>query len=58
VGRALTSLAVPPGSLIASIVRGDQVIIPTGASVLATADRIIVFTLPRAARAVQRLFER
>jgi trk system potassium uptake protein TrkA len=57
-GKALASLSVPPGSLVASIIRGEQVIIPTGASVLAAADRIIVFTLPRAARLVQRLFER
>ena len=57
-GKKLASLAVPPGSLVASILRGEQVIVPTGASVLEAADRIIVFTLPRASRAVQRLFER
>jgi trk system potassium uptake protein TrkA len=58
VGTPLAALTVPPGSIVASIVRGDEVIIPTGASTLAAADRIAVFTLPRAARAVQRLFAR
>ena len=57
-GRSLAALTVPPGSIVASIVRDGEVIIPTGASVLAAGDRIAVFTLPRAARAVQRLFSR
>jgi len=57
-GAALAALTVPPGSIVASIVRDGEVIIPTGASKLAAADRIVVFTLPRAARAVQRLFSR
>jgi trk system potassium uptake protein TrkA len=58
VGAGLATLTVPPGSIIASIIRGEEVLIPTGASVLAAADRIVVFTLPRASRAVQRLFSR
>jgi trk/ktr system potassium uptake protein len=57
-GAALAALTVTPGSIVASIVRDGEVIIPTGASKLAAADRIVVFTLPRAARAVQRLFSR
>lgn len=58
VGESLAALTVPPGSIVASIVRDGKVVIPTGASTLAAADRIVVFTLPRAARAVQRLFSR
>jgi trk system potassium uptake protein len=58
VGVNLATLTVPPGSIVASIVRGTEVIIPTGATTLAAADRIVVFTLPRAARAIQRLFSR
>jgi len=57
-GAVLGTLTVPPGAIVASIVRTSEVIIPTGASVLAAGDRIVVFTLPRAARAVQRLFSR
>jgi len=57
-GARLATLTVPPGSIVASIIRNGEVIIPTGASVLASGDRIAVFTLPRAARAVQRLFSK
>jgi trk system potassium uptake protein TrkA len=57
-GTSLSTISVPPGSLVASIIRDGELIIPTGASTLAAADRVIVFMLPRAARAVQRLFSR
>ncbi len=51
-GASIASLSVPPGSIVASIVRDGEVVIPTGATMLAAASRIAVITLPRAARAV------
>jgi trk system potassium uptake protein len=57
-GRTLSALAVPAGSVVAAIIRGESVIIPTGGSALAAGDRVMVFALPRAARAVQHEFRR
>jgi trk system potassium uptake protein TrkA len=58
VGKPISSLSIPSGSVVAAIIRGEQVIIPTGATALEKDDRVMVFALPRAARAVQREFRR
>lgn len=55
-GRPLSRLPLPAGSVIASIVRGDDVLVPSGETTLEPADRAIVFMLPKAAAAVKKLF--
>jgi trk system potassium uptake protein len=45
-GKSLRELALPENSLVASIIRGDQVIIPRGASRLALYDHLLVVTEP------------
>jgi trk system potassium uptake protein len=45
-GRSLRELALPENSLVACIIRGDQVIIPRGASRLSLYDHLLVVTQP------------
>lgn len=55
-GKPLRSLHVPLGSIIASIVRGEQVIIPGGDDHLEAGDHVIIFTLPDAVNRVEKFF--
>jgi len=42
VGKPLKNVSFPKGTLVATILRGDEVIIPTGDSVVEPNDRIII----------------
>lgn len=46
IGQPLIDIALPENSLVASILRNDQPIIPRGATILKERDRLIVITLP------------
>ena len=56
-GIALQDLEFPGGSLIGSIIRGDELIIPRGSSVIRPGDEVIVFALPEAISEIERAFE-
>jgi len=56
-GKALRDLALPKGSLIGSIIRGDDLMIPRGDSVIRPGDEVIVFALPDAISEIERAFE-
>ena len=58
VRNALVSLGkkFPDDALIGAIVRRDQVLVPTGDSVVQVGDRIIVFSMPHAIPSVENLF--
>ncbi len=43
VGRSLKSVSLPKGVLITVVIRGDEVIIPSGGTVIQPDDRIIIF---------------
>jgi trk system potassium uptake protein TrkA len=55
VGRPLIDIALPENSLIATIMRNGQPIVPRGATVLQVGDRLIVMTLPENHGQVLRL---
>ncbi len=55
-GKPLKDLGLPKGSLIAAIVRKDDVLIPHGKSYLEVGDKVIVFALPKAISAVEKRF--
>jgi trk system potassium uptake protein len=55
-GRPLAHVRLPKGSLIGAIIRGDKVIIPGGDDMILAGDRVIVFVVPDALRAVEELF--
>ena len=44
VGKPLEQIPFPKGALVMAIIRGDEVIIPTGDSVILPQDRIIIFS--------------
>ncbi len=52
----LYQLHFPKGGIIGTIVRGDRVIIPRGNDVVQAGDKLIVFVLPEASRAVENYF--
>jgi trk system potassium uptake protein TrkA len=55
-GQPLAKVRLPTGSLVGAIVRGSRVIIPGGTDAIQVGDRVIVFVVPEAARAVEALF--
>lgn len=57
-GKSLTSITMPPQSLIGMVVREGKALIPDGNLVLKEGDRAIIFTLPDTAQEVSALFHR
>jgi trk system potassium uptake protein TrkA len=56
VGKTLQNIGMPANSLVASILRNNQPIIPRGATVLQTGDHLIVVTLPENHGLVLKMF--
>ncbi len=54
VGKPLKDLSFPQGALLLSIIRGDDVIIPTGDSVIEPEDRIIIFATRKSISEVEK----
>ncbi|MEX1182611.1 MAG: Trk system potassium transporter TrkA [Gemmatimonadota bacterium] len=52
----LAEVTFPPGTLIGALIRNEKVIIPGGTDEIRAGDRVIVFALPEALRAVEELF--
>jgi len=50
------SLKIPDGIVIGGIVRGDNVEVATGSSVIKKDDRVIIFALPNAIKEVEKIF--
>lgn len=58
IGTRLRDIRFPNGSLVAAILRGDHVIVPTGDDELHADDSMILIAGSDALEAVQRLFQR
>ncbi|MFO1189034.1 MAG: Trk system potassium transporter TrkA [Alphaproteobacteria bacterium] len=56
VGQSLRDSNLPDGMIIGAVVRGDQVILPRGDTVLEAHDRVIMLVRPEAMRRVERFF--
>ena len=56
VGRSISESDLPHGVLIGAIVRGGEVIIPRGNTVMQVDDRIVLFAETSAIRAIESLF--
>jgi trk system potassium uptake protein TrkA len=54
--RPLANVDFPPGAIVGAVVRGDEVQIPDGRTVLGDGDVAIVFTVPGSVRLVEKLF--
>ncbi len=55
VGKPLKKISFPKGALVTAIMRGDQVIIPSGDSVIEPDDRIIVFARKKAVPKLEKI---
>lgn len=58
VGVTLADLNLPQGMIVGAIVRGSQVTIPRGDSVIRPGDRVVVFCLAALVNQLERLFYR
>lgn len=57
VGKPLATIdPFPRNALIGAIIKPYQVVVPRGADVIEAGDKVLVFTLPKSVRAVQKLF--
>lgn len=56
VNKRLQDLHFPKDAIIGSIVRGNQVIIPKGNSIIQPGDHVMVFSLPDSVRKTENLF--
>ncbi len=54
--RRVRNLGLPKGSVLGAIVRGDDVLIPDGDSVVREGDHVIVFVLPENVEEIDHLF--
>ncbi len=55
-GKPLKELEVPTGAIIGVIVRGEEVVIPSGDDHLEPNDHVVIFALPEAIARVERFF--
>lgn len=56
-GRTLKDAGFPKGAIVSTIVRGHDIIIPRGDDQILVGDEVIVFALPEAIPAVEKLFD-
>ncbi len=54
--KPLHTLEFPRHAIVGAIIKPYQVVIPRGGDTIEAGDKVLVFALPRAARAVQKLF--
>lgn len=55
VGKPLKHLDFPKGALLIGIIRGDEIILPSGDSVIAPDDRVIIFARRKAVPKVEKI---
>ena len=55
-GKPLNKLGLPEGSLVAAVVRGNEVFVPIGNSTIEAGDKVIVFALPKAISSIEKRF--
>jgi trk system potassium uptake protein TrkA len=56
VGTPIRDTHLPEGVLIGAIIRGDEVIMPRGSTVIKANDRVVIFAETEAVKKVERLF--
>lgn len=56
-GTPLTDLHFPKNTILGTIVRGDEIIIPKGDDVIKAGDRLIIFALPEASLEAGKYFK-
>jgi trk system potassium uptake protein TrkA len=56
-GKPLKDLHFPKGGVVATIIRGEEIILPRGEDYVVPGDDVIVFALPSAIPEIEKLFE-
>ncbi len=56
VGAPLREVNLPKGVVVGAIVRGDEVIVPRGGTVIQAKDRVVLFAESKAIRIVEKMF--
>ncbi|APF18521.1 TrkA-N domain protein [Caldithrix abyssi DSM 13497] len=54
--KPILKIAFPQNALLGGVIRGDQIIIPTGNTQIVAGDKVVVFALPGAVKKVEKLF--
>jgi trk/ktr system potassium uptake protein len=55
VGKPLRDISFPKGALVAGIIRGKEIIIPSGESVIMPDDRVIIFARRKAVSGIEKI---
>jgi len=56
IGRKLKDARIPSNMLIGALLRGDELIIPNGYTILQPGDRVVIFTLPSSIKKITKIF--
>lgn len=56
VGLTLAELAIPDGAVVGGFIRGNEVFLPSGRSIIQGRDHLVVLAAPGSIEAVERLF--
>lgn len=56
VGKKLSQIKFPKGSIVGAIIRNGDMIIPDGESIIEVGERVIVFALPQAIPQIEKIF--
>lgn len=56
IGRKLKDARIPSNILIGALVRGNELIIPNGDTILRSGDRVVIFTLPSCIKKINKIF--
>jgi len=55
--QLISELPFPPGGIIGTIIRGEEILIPRGDTVVLPEDEVIIFALPEALPDIEKLFD-
>jgi trk system potassium uptake protein TrkA len=55
VGTPIKDIKFPMGAIIGAVVKGDDVLLPTGDTIIEPGDRVVIFTLPKTIPQVEKL---
>lgn len=56
IGKQISDIGLPKEAIVAGVIRDEKGLIPRGAFVLSTEDKVIIFVLPIAVKAVESIF--
>lgn len=56
VGKSLRDMDIPDGIIVGAIVRGEEVVLPRGDTVIEAGDRVILFAMSEMVRHVEKMF--